>query len=122
MIGGKFYLAGGGDDFGSVPEVEVYDPVANNWTFKAPMRTAVMGSASAVIGGKLYAAGGADPGFPRFATLQVYDPSTNSWATRAPMPVARAYAAGAAANGWFYVLGGQTDFSDASPRVESYTP
>ena len=122
VIGGKFYLAGGGDDFGPFPDLEVYDPASNQWTFKAPMRAAVTGSASAVIDGKLYAAGGMDNRGLRVATVQVYDPSANAWATRAPLPLARAHAAGAVANGSFFVLGGQTDFSDASPRVESFTP
>ena len=85
-----------------------------------PDRVAWM--ASAVLGGKLYAAGGEHHYLsPDVAALSVYDPATNTWTGKAPMRAPRSGMAGAAANGRFFVMGG---YNGSGPlvRVEAYTP
>lgn len=121
VIAGKFYLAGGHLDNGNPnAAVHVYNPASNSWSTKAPVPgpEALVDPASAVISGKLFAAGGNGPS----RTLRVYDPNTNSWTTKASMPTARRAAAGAAASGLFYVMGGVVSSGSLTRKVEAYTP
>lgn len=111
VIDGKFYLVGGWDELGSASTnitrtLDVYDPVTNTWTTKAPMPTARQLLAGGVIGGKFYAVGGIDNGSLFFNTVEVYDPATDTWASRRPMPTARAWLAAGAINGLLYAVGG----------------
>ena len=87
------------------------------------MPLALTGLASAVIGNKLYVAGGGTcTSCGGTTTLQVYDPATNTWAVKRPMPTARLAAAGAALQGKFYVVGGVTSSGASVGKVEAYTP
>jgi hypothetical protein len=56
-------------------ELEVYDPVANTWTVRAPMSVPRNHSAGGVINGKFYVAGG------RLTTV------ASSWELRLLFPV-----------------------------------
>ena len=57
VINGDLYVDGGvPTGYGS--EVNVYDPVSNTWTTKAPMIQSRRAFAAAVIAGRLYVAGG----------------------------------------------------------------
>jgi N-acetylneuraminic acid mutarotase len=76
--------------------------------------------AAAVIGGKLYLAGGVGSGNILSGVLEVYDPATNAWTTKAPMLTPRDRAGGAAINGLFYVTGGAG--SSDNRTVEVYDP
>jgi Kelch motif len=57
VIDNKIYVAGGMGT-PSQRELEVYDPVANTWTVRAPMSVPRNHSAGGVINGKFYVAGG----------------------------------------------------------------
>ena len=57
IINDKIYVAGG-EDTPSQRELEVYDPVANTWTLKAPMSVPRNHTAGAVMNGKFYVVGG----------------------------------------------------------------
>jgi N-acetylneuraminic acid mutarotase len=114
VMGGKFYLAGGADQYVNISDLDVYDPGTNTWTTKAPMPWRGSGMASAVIAGKFFVAGGVN--------AAVYDPGTNRWTARAPMPTARTYAAGAAAGGRLFVIGGASHTAYETRKVEVYTP
>lgn len=117
-IAGKLYVFGGcgrnseGNHdcrVATTNVVEVYDPHTNAWTTRAPMPTPRSLMAAAVIGGRLYVAGGMGPcpPCPNYSVLEVYDPLTDTWdVSRASMPVALNGAGGAALNGKFYVAGG----------------
>ncbi len=76
--------------------------------------------ASAVISGKLFAAGGSDV-TGAVAKLEVYDPATNTWATKASMPTARFDAAGDGGGGLLFVIGGVDSNGDTPGTVEAYT-
>jgi hypothetical protein len=106
----KIYVAGGwvhSDANASTGALEIYDPVTDSWANGAPMSIPRGAMATAVIGGKLYAAGGyASYPYHAFHTLEIYDPLSNSWLSGAPMPNAVSFAGGAAINGKFYVAGG----------------
>ena len=88
-IEGKFYVVGGINTpvSGFIPldKLELYDPVTDTWTTKAAMHDARDAAGSAVIGNKLYVAGGQSASGDT-ATLEVYDPLTDTWTTKASMP------------------------------------
>ena len=121
VINNQIYLAGGMDT-PSQRELEVYDPVANSWTIKAPMSVPRNHTAGGVIAGKFYVVGGRlSPNAAPTAALEAYDPQTNTWSTRTPMPTARAGIAVAVVNNELWVFGGEEQ--DAlHAEVEVYNP
>ena len=67
--------------------VERYDLATKAWEAVAPMATARVAQAVAMLDGKLYAVGGYDNG--PLSSLERYDPATNAWEAVAPMAAAR---------------------------------
>ncbi len=127
VVNGKLYAVGGttsvtssGSDFSVV---EVYDPVTDTWSTKAPMPTPRHGLAVAVINGVLYAVGGYSFNTCNcdLSTLEAYDPVSNTWSTKAPMPTAREGLVVGAINGVLYAVGGSLNGSNLS-SVEAYNP
>lgn len=127
VIGGLLYVVGGCIFSDCIPgntnAMEVYDPVANTWTAKAPMPTARNNVTTGVIGGKLYVAGGMGPCGPCIPTLalEVYDPTTDSWTSKSSQPVPAVAAAGAVVNGILYVIGGGNNTGSIT-TVQAYDP
>jgi N-acetylneuraminic acid mutarotase len=120
VINDKIYVTGG-IGTPSQRELEVYDPVANNWTVKAPMSVPRNHCAGGVINGKFYVAGGRMVG--SINALEVYDPQTNSWSARAPMPTARSGIAAAVVNNELWVFGGEDpEGFTLNKEVEVYNP
>jgi N-acetylneuraminic acid mutarotase len=65
--------------------------------------------ATALLGGRIYAAGGMVGQTGRYLrTVARYDPRTDAWQTLQPLPEAVRAGAGAALGGRFYVVGGST--------------
>lgn len=135
-INGKVYVAGGCctqffPPFGRFHNLEVYDPVSDSWTTKAPIPLAVYAAPSGVLNGKLYVAGGqaSQTDGTNRADLQVYDPVTDSWSTQAPLPFPSAAGAAGVINGKLYVAGGMNPPNTASvedlrvydPLTDSWT-
>lgn len=89
------------------------------WTNAAPMTTSRYGTATGVIGGKIYVAGGFDTAY--LNTLHVYDPAMNTWTTLAPMPAVRYAAFAGVIGGKLYVAGG-TDGSVVAATLFVYDP
>lgn len=92
---------------------EVYDPINDTWTTKAPIPTAVYAYASAVIDNKIYVIDGEYPDVP--ARTQIYDVETNKWSYGKPIPIRVVDAAAGATTGlWapkrIYVIGGRIDY------------
>ena len=89
VIGGKLYVAGGI----SSKQLDVYDPITNKWTTKAPLGSPRWDGAGTVSSGKLYVLGGLRAGADETITLaratSVYDPTTNTWTNKARLPWAR---------------------------------
>ncbi len=115
-VNGKVYVIGGrlGSAFiTAVPSntdlVQEYDPATDVWALKAPMPTPRSGVAYAVIGDKIYVAGGeaqTPEYFAAFRALEVYDPATNRWEKLPSMPIPRHGIAGAALGNRFHLVGG----------------
>src|SRR5437868_2499622 len=95
------------------------------WTTKAPMPTAVVYPASAVVNGILYSLGGyseiSGASYP--AESYAYDPASDSWTKRSAMPHPRSEAAAAVINGLIYVAGGWSLVRNAPETVvDVYDP
>jgi len=129
VIGNKIYVAEGwlrSDSNNSTTALEIYNPSTDSWT-AGPSSLVSRGlSATAVIDGKLYIAGGTAGGYANFSDLEIYDPLTNSWSMGLPLPKQVTSAGGAALNGKFYVIGGYTGPSaydnTITASVEIYDP
>ncbi len=104
VVGGRLHLFGGLGSGGG--EVQIYDPAANRWTAGADMPFPAGSSSSAVIGGKVYVAGGI-VGTATTRRTAVYDPATNRWTELAPMPAGRNHAASGTDGRRLYVFGGR---------------
>jgi N-acetylneuraminic acid mutarotase len=87
VIDQKFYATG------YYGQLQVYDPITNHWTTKAPMPNPYIRlGTGTVLRGKLFVMGGerlSDPGTILVGRTIAYDPVTNSWITKARLPTAR---------------------------------
>ncbi len=72
VIGGKFYVAGGGIWGNPSAALDVYDPGTNNWTTHPSMPTARSAVTAAVINDRIYVVGGHDGNNP-VGTMEVLD-------------------------------------------------
>ncbi|GGM12855.1 Kelch repeat-containing protein [Nakamurella endophytica] len=104
VLGGKLYLFGGlGAGAG---KVQIYDPVANSWSLGPDMPFAAGSSASALIGGLVYVAGGI-VGSTTTDRVARFDPVARTWTSLPPMPQGRNHAAGGTDGTRFWVAGGR---------------
>jgi N-acetylneuraminic acid mutarotase len=118
VIEGKLYAA-----WGVRPSTDVYDPVLNRWAPAGPGEV-VTGTASAVLGKRLYAMGGHDDDDNIASETSAYDPVTKTWIEKASMQENRDGAvAGTVRNAAgllrIIVAGGE---ESGNPKTEMYTP
>ena len=113
-LSGHVYVGGGSSN-----RVFSYNPALFAWT-EIVSSTYVHGGtpAAAVIGGRIYVAGGAG-GAMAGNELEVYDPASNRWTTLAPMSCARNHTSGGAIGGKLFVAGGR---SGSQTCLEVYDP
>jgi non-specific serine/threonine protein kinase len=110
-FGGDLYVHGGYTaDLGLTEPtgaLQRYDPSRNRWRRLRSSPTARAAHAVAVIGRRLYAAGGANQ-TGSLRSLEIYDFESRRW-TRGPSfpPPARNHTTGVASGGRFYVLAGR---------------
>jgi N-acetylneuraminic acid mutarotase len=122
---GDVYVLGGYASRGGLTdEVSTfyrYDPRRDRWSRleSAPTRRGAL--AVGVIGGRLYAAGGASAGRP-LKTLEIYDFKRRRWSRGPDMAVAREHLAGAVTDGAFYVLAGRAAGLGNFAVAERYVP
>lgn len=87
----RIHLTGGGDSTGAPSRrARSYQPSTNSWTELGMMGAARYGHESALIGGKLYVAGGIGP-TGGLTSCEVYDFSTGEWSPIASLNQPRAY-------------------------------
>src|SRR5260370_301903 len=107
VINGKFYLFGGLNGGGAAAgRVQIYNPVTNSWSLGTSAPYAAGSVATALIGGKVYMAGGI-VGSTTVETAAVYDPATDTWASIASMPAGRNHAAASTDGQKLYIFGGR---------------
>ena len=132
-LDGKIYVVGGFEkpslsnvmSFAITPSVEVYDPVTDQWSSKAPLPVGLHHIGIGVSGGRLYVIGGyaqsALSVWNPVATVYAYDPASDSWTERASMPTARGALSVTEHDGKLYAVGG-FDRKANNAQVEVYDP
>jgi N-acetylneuraminic acid mutarotase len=125
--GGSLYVVGGysqpGDtSAGAVPNFWRFDPATGHWTAMpaAPLPRAAAGAA--VLGHRLYVAGGRSDTETTISTLAIFDFDTGKWALGPPLHHAREHVAGVAADGAVWILGGRAVGLGNFADVERYRP
>ena len=108
----------GGYNGSPLATVEVYDPATNTWSQAPPMGTVRSAPGMAVLGGKLYAAGG---NYSALSSVAVFAPQTNAWTALAPMITARDAFAMTAVQGKLYAVGGSAAGSTLA-TAEAFDP
>jgi PKD repeat protein len=108
----KIYVVGGrgGYYYGegtTYNRLDVFDPVTNQWTARAPMPQAASEIGSTVAyQGKIYVFGGALGSNNHLGTTQIYDVATNTWRLGTPMPTPRGAALAGVIGTKIAVIGG----------------
>jgi N-acetylneuraminic acid mutarotase len=105
----KLYVMDGASN-GGITTPEVYDPMTDTWSFKAPDPVSRSESAAGLINNKIYVAEGwldSNSNTPTTA-LEIYDPATDSWTSGTPALIARGGSARAVIGTRLYVAGGTT--------------
>ncbi|RQW06198.1 T9SS C-terminal target domain-containing protein, partial [candidate division KSB1 bacterium] len=129
-VEGKIYAIGGRGYEGTTDlwptEVDIYDPIADAWSFGAAMLINRNLYAGAEVNGKIYIIAG-EKDFTKTPTKTVfeYDVAQNKWSKKKDVPTASFAATAAALNGNIYVMGGlkSASVSDSSLNVtEEYNP
>ncbi|MEZ5317124.1 MAG: kelch repeat-containing protein [Vicinamibacterales bacterium] len=119
VIDGRLWLFGGLGG-GAEGLVQIYEPVSREWTLGPAMPFAAGSSASAVIDGAVYVAGGI-VGDHTTAEAARLDLTTLAWTPIAPMPRPRNHAASATDGERLYVFGGRGPGSgDANVVANGY--
>ena len=122
----KAYVFGGQRPSESTPvnTVEMYDPVADVWSQKAPMPTARSSSVAESVNGKIYIIGGSVGGgsWSSYNVNELYDPDTDSWTAKTSMPTGRHQAVSMVYNEKIYVIGGEAGIYEPTNSVEIYDP
>ena len=123
---GRLYVHGGyrarHSQNGVTARLWEYSPRRNRWRRLPPSPSPRAAHALAVVGGRLYAAGGAS--FGNFLnTMEVYNFSRRSWSRGPSFPgPPRDHTTGAATGGRFYVLAGRQGAARNFRVAESYNP
>lgn len=124
-VNGKIYVLGSlsGLNFSASGEGHAFDPAADAWTSLAPMPmgTERGGSAVAVVGTKIYVAGGFRSG--AVADVSAYDAANDTWETLAPLPEQRDHLVGGALGGAVLAVGGRNGtIASINGRVDAFDP
>lgn len=122
---GRVYVLGGySSSTGLDDEVATlyrYNPRRDRWRRLPSAPTARGALAVGVIGGRLYAAGGANAS-GALATLEIYDFARRRWSSGPEMATARDHLAGAVAGGRFYALAGRAPGHGNFDVAEAFDP
>jgi Kelch motif/Galactose oxidase, central domain len=123
--GGDVYALGGlGDDLQAVEatgESWRYDEGERRWVPIAPMPTPRGAAGAAVIGNRIYVAGGAADR-RSLGTLEAYDLKTGRWSTLEPMSVERDHHGVEALDGKLHAVGGRPVQGSPLADHEVYDP
>jgi N-acetylneuraminic acid mutarotase len=121
-VGGKIYVVGGrfeaGFESAQTDRVEMYDPITNTWTTRAPLPRPRGGVNAIEAHGYLHVFGGegnADAPSGVYPDHDVYNPVTNTWTRLSPMPVPVHGVTGASFfNGLIHLSGGGVSLGGSS--------
>jgi uncharacterized protein (TIGR03437 family) len=101
----------------------MYNPRTDQWQTVGRMNVPRGASGVAVIGRRIYVAGGLRGGGTVSDDFEVFDTETRTWTTLPPMPTARDHLTAQAAGGRFYALAGRRGAIAAGvAATEEYDP
>lgn len=114
MVGGRIAviggIAGGDDDAGNSPKLELFDPEKGVWSQKKPMPQPVHGHASESLDGNIYVIGGYKGSqMGQTGDVLIWSPEVG-WAASSPLPRPRGFAASVVFEGSVYVFGNRGPF------------
>ena len=124
----RLVVVGGESSDGEIlHSLERYDPSTNEWeeAAMAPMPTSRANVGTALLDGKLYAAGGQndEADYATSNSVERYELAANAWEAVAPMAAAREGHVMAVLDGKLYAVGGcNYDGGGAFSSVERYDP
>jgi len=96
----------GGDSYGAMGTVEVYDPIAETWSSRAGLSTARSGLSAEALGGNVYAYGGTNAWGLATDLNEMYDPSVDNWTMRPSLLEPRVYFGSGAVGNCMYAMAG----------------
>jgi N-acetylneuraminic acid mutarotase len=132
VSGGRLYIMGGQETGNglAIPTNYEYDPIANSWTQKMDLPTAVSNAGGTALSrtsatdcdGDIIVVGGGAP--PPLATsiTQIYDVASNSWTPGPTLSTARYGLRAAQAGEALIVVGGSLDASTTVNTVDRIQP
>lgn len=118
VIDGKIYFASGRFDLAVQPELQIYDPATDSWSFGPELLEAVSGHGVQVVDNRLFVFGGENVPIA-FVTnrTQRYDPFARTWERMVDLPKPLHAAANAVHRGSIYLFGGVNIVQGSSPGV-----
>ncbi len=123
VINGKFYVAGGSNNYQATAALDVYDPATNTWKTLAPLPTSNTFAAGAVLGNKLVVAAWSYVDGKAVIRTYSYDPVTNKWTAKASPPNVGALArVGISGKSYVISVGGAGSCCDSELPSQLYTP
>jgi hypothetical protein len=117
-----FVLSACGSDDSTGPDPAPSGGPGNSWASLAPMIEPRQEVGVAVIGNRLFVAGGFRGNGSTANTLEIHDVTTNAWSMGAPMPTAVNHPGAAAVNGRLYIIGGALASGASTSAVQEYDP
>ncbi len=126
-FGGKLYVVGGyggpGDtSTGAVRGFWRYDPATGKWASMPDAPVARAAAGAAVLGHRLYVAGGRNDVTSALSSLAVFDFDSGRWTLGPSLAHPREHLAAVAADGAIWALGGRALGLGSFTYVERYTP
>jgi large repetitive protein len=123
---GEVILASGYIDGAvSTPRMWAYSPRSREWRELPAMRTSRGAAAGAVVGDKLYVAGGVNQfgnEYQPYSFLEIYDFKTGEWHDGPDMPTARHHFGVAVVDGKLYFAGGRQPRDESLNAFEMFDP
>jgi N-acetylneuraminic acid mutarotase len=124
-VGGEIYSFGGNTDrlreYASTGESWRFLVKERRWEPVAPLPTPRGGAGTAVVGDRIFVAGGR-AGDRSLDVVESYDTKTGRWSTHAPMPTRRDHLEVAVDGGRLYALGGRKEDVVSLATHERYDP
>jgi uncharacterized protein (TIGR03437 family) len=118
-VGGRLYVLGAirvGTNFVDGNTYE-FDPRTGQWATVGRMSVPRGSSGVAVIGSRLYVAGGLDPQ-RAVSAMEVFDAESKTWSRLPDMPTARDHLTAQAVGGKIYAIAGRTGATDLNTNEE----
>lgn len=124
-VGGIIYVPGGilRDMVTTTASLEAFIAAENRWVELAPLPEPRHHITPAIVGGKLYAAGGFDGPFPQWAMksdLFVYDIQSDTWTKAKPLPGPRGEHVAAVVDERIHIIGGRVPGESGRAHFDAY--